>query len=91
MDDEDDDDDSGSDPEDSEPSIVLGILTQFEQGRWYLEDEDAQMPLELSRAQSNGGFLAENSVVILEGFYDDGVFAVDTILFPPAESRTQTQ
>lgn len=40
------------DPETAESAIIIGLLTQLEEGKYYLEDLDAQVPIDFSHAVS---------------------------------------
>ena len=52
-------------------------LTQVEEGKYYLEDHTAQVPLNFSQASLlTDGFVTENSIVLVEGEAVDGVLHV---------------
>ena len=59
-------------------SLVCFIsLSQVEEGKYYLEDHTAQVPLNFSQASLlTDGFVTENSVVLIEGEAVDGVLHV---------------
>ncbi|XP_054720371.1 DNA polymerase epsilon subunit 2-like [Uloborus diversus] len=66
--------------------IVLGMLTQLKEGQFYLEDPTGVVRLNLSKTTYKGGLFTENSIVMVEGNYEDRVFYVSALGFPPAES-----
>ncbi|XP_046401886.1 DNA polymerase epsilon subunit 2 isoform X1 [Ischnura elegans] len=66
--------------------IVLGLLTQMKEGRFYLEDPTGSVRLDLTGTKFHSGLHTENCFVLAEGVYDDKVFHAKAIGFPPAES-----
>lgn len=70
--------------------IVLGMLTQLKEGQFHLEDPTGCVPLNLSQASYKGGLFTENTVVLAEGWYEDGTFHVMAIGFPPPEPASIT-
>ena len=47
--------------------FLLGMVVQVEEGRYYLEDHTAQVPLDLTQASVlTDGFITENSIVLVE-------------------------
>ncbi|GIY98930.1 DNA polymerase epsilon subunit 2 [Caerostris extrusa] len=61
--------------------IVLGIITQLKEGQFFLED-----PTGLSiKFNASSGLFTENSIVLAEGFYEDKIFFITAIGFPPPE------
>lgn len=71
-----------------EPRIVMGCISQLEDGRHVLEDITASVPLDLSACQTTAGFFTENCIVIAEGeLAHDGVLHVRALGFPPTEPR----
>ncbi|XP_064467493.1 DNA polymerase epsilon subunit 2-like [Ornithodoros turicata] len=71
--------------------VVLGMITQLTEGKYHLEDTSGSVEIDLSKASFTGGLFTENCFVLAEGQYDDGVFHVQTIGLPPAESGMSTQ
>jgi DNA polymerase alpha/epsilon subunit B. len=68
--------------------ILLGMIVQVEEGRYYLEDPTAQIPIDLSRADIySGGFVTENSICLVEGEMQDGILVVERIGQPIYETR----
>lgn len=75
--------------------IVLGLLTQLEEGAWFLEDVHGAVRLDLSRASITAGLHTEGSFVIAQGALvnaetPDPVFCVSAMGTPPHEPRQST-
>jgi len=47
--------------------VVLGLLTEKEEGQYYLEDTHSSVPLDLSQAETQRGFFTRNACVLMEG------------------------
>ena len=68
--------------------ILLGIIVQVEEGRYYLEDPTAQIPIDLSSGEFlSDGFITEHSICLVEGEMVDGILVVNRIGHPIYESR----
>ena len=52
------------------------MLTQPEEGAWFLEDLGSMIKLDLSRAQTYNVFFTEGSQVVVQGELVDSVFRV---------------
>ena len=71
--------------------FVLGALNQLEDGRYFLEDTQTSVPVDLTGTQTATGMFTEGCVVVAEGaLRNDGVFEVLALGFPPAESKVQS-
>jgi len=59
--------------------VLFGMLTQPEEGSWFLEDLVSIIRLDLShsRAQTFSGFLTDGSQVIVQGELRTGTFSVE--------------
>ncbi|KAJ4713627.1 DNA polymerase epsilon subunit [Melia azedarach] len=69
---------------------VMGVISQLEDGHFYLEDLTASVEINLSKAKITTGFFTENTIVVAEGeMLIDGIFQVITCGFPPLEDRDQ--
>ena len=75
----------------SDKVIVLGMLVQIKEGKIHLEDLTGTVELDLSRCDFQTGFFVESSIVLAEGLYNDDVFQVEGIGFPPIESSSETR
>ena len=71
--------------------IVLGMLTQLKEGRFHLEDPTGAVELDLSESVFHTGLFVESSLVLAEGLYDDKIFHVSAIGFPPCEPSLTTR
>jgi len=70
--------------------ILLGIIVQVEEGRYYLEDPTAQIPIDLSMGEFlSDGFITEHSICLVEGEIVDGILVVKRIGHPIYESRKE--
>lgn len=60
----------------------------MEEGRYYLEDHTAQVPMDLSQASVlTDGFILENCIVLVEGELIDGILHVHRLGNPIVENR----
>ncbi|XP_046858107.1 DNA polymerase epsilon subunit 2-like [Xenia sp. Carnegie-2017] len=71
--------------------IVLGMVTQIKEGKYYLEDPTGVVPVDLSKAKYHTGLFTENSFVLAEGVYEDGEFHVEALGCPPSEPSQVTR
>lgn len=56
-----------------EEAVVLGLLTQLKEGKFYVEDPTGCVELDLSAARFHAGFFCEGCFVLAEGAYSGGV------------------
>lgn len=68
-----------------EEVVMLGLLSKFKEGKFYLEDPTGAIPLDLSETVFHSGLFTEGSFVIAEGRYNDGILKVSGIGCPPPE------
>lgn len=71
--------------------IVLGMLSILREGKLHLEDPTGTVELDVSQCEFQTGLFVESSIVLAEGIYDDEIFHVGAIGFPPLESSTETR
>ncbi|XP_061651406.1 DNA polymerase epsilon subunit 2 [Phyllopteryx taeniolatus] len=71
--------------------IVLGMITQLKEGKFYLEDPTGTVELNMSKAQFHNGLYTECSFVLAEGWYEDSVFHVNGFGTPPIEPSSATR
>ncbi|KAI9483679.1 MAG: DNA polymerase alpha/epsilon subunit B-domain-containing protein [Benjaminiella poitrasii] len=77
--------------QDGKNFVLLGMLTQLEEGKIHLEDEDAHIELVLDNSNYTYGLFTDGCFVIVEGKYgEDHKFHVTEINLPPAEPRDMT-
>uniref|UniRef100_A0A673FE52 DNA polymerase epsilon subunit 2 n=1 Tax=Sinocyclocheilus rhinocerous TaxID=307959 RepID=A0A673FE52_9TELE len=69
--------------------IVLGMITQLKEGKFYLEDPSGAVQLNMSKFHS--GLYTESCFVLAEGWYEDSVFHVNAFGFPPTEPSSFTR
>jgi DNA polymerase epsilon subunit 2 len=69
---------------------VFGMLTQIEDGVWYLEDADNHIQVDISKSISTSGLFTDHCFVLAEGELVDDVFVITTLAMPPPESRVET-
>ncbi|KAK4884432.1 hypothetical protein RN001_000703 [Aquatica leii] len=66
-------------------TVILGSILQVSEGKYYLEDPSGIVELDLSHAKYYGGFFVENSFILVDGYYEDKILQVATVLLPPGE------
>jgi len=67
--------------------VVLGLLTETEEGTFILEDAHASVPVDLSRAEVAPGLFTHGAVVLAEGAVcASGVFVASQLGLPPPEA-----
>ncbi|XP_053488734.1 DNA polymerase epsilon subunit 2 [Ictalurus furcatus] len=71
--------------------IVLGMITQLKEGKFFLEDLTGSVHLNISKAQFHSGLYTESGFVLAEGWYEDSVFHVSAFGFPPIEPSSTTR
>ncbi|KZV40305.1 DNA polymerase epsilon subunit 2 [Dorcoceras hygrometricum] len=79
---------------------VMGLISQLEDGHFYLEDLTAAVEVDLTDAISSAitdyhaseiWFFSENTIILAEGeMLLDGIFKVKTCGFPPLEDREKS-
>ncbi|CAO3594701.1 unnamed protein product [Absidia cylindrospora] len=70
---------------------IFGMMTQLDEGKIFLEDEDAHIELDLSTVVFETGLFTDGAFVVVTGVYgEDKVFHAEEIRFPPPEPRTMT-
>ncbi|XP_036110143.1 DNA polymerase epsilon subunit 2 isoform X3 [Molossus molossus] len=71
--------------------IVLGMITQLKEGKFFLEDPTGTVQLDLSKAQFHSGLYTESCFVLAEGWFEDQLFHVNAFGFPPTEPSSTTR
>ncbi|PIA36125.1 hypothetical protein AQUCO_03400201v1 [Aquilegia coerulea] len=70
---------------------IMGVISQLEDGHFYLEDLTAAVEVNLSNARIYSGFYVENTIIVAEGEYlPSGIFQVSSCGFPPLEDRDES-
>jgi DNA polymerase epsilon subunit 2 len=71
--------------------VVLGLLTESEEGVFSLEDGHSSIQLDLSDAALTNGLFTRHSIVLAEGeVMPNGTFAVRQLGMPPPELRARS-
>jgi len=75
---------------------VMGMISQMEEGKWYLEDAKTAIELDfsaLSPSEIHAGFYTEGSICVAEGevLRDRDAFRVTSLSFGAAESKEMTE
>lgn len=71
--------------------IILGMLIHLKEGVIHLEDPTGSVELDISKCVFHTGLFVENSLVLAEGVYEDKIFHVNAIGFPPPETSAVTR
>ncbi|XP_315206.4 DNA polymerase epsilon subunit 2 [Anopheles gambiae] len=71
--------------------VLLGLLTQLTEGRYYLEDPTGSIPIDISTATYSPGLFCEGCFLLAYGKYRDGVLKVEEIGFPMPELATNSR
>ena len=69
---------------------MIGFV-QFKSWSYYLEDPSGVVKLDLTETKFHTGLYTRKCFVLAEGWYDDEVFHVKALGFPPAESSLTTR
>lgn len=74
-----------------ERRFVTGFLSRQDEGRYFIEDLSARLPLDLAGAETADGMFPENCIVVAEGeLTPGGVFRAVALGLPPAEPRSES-
>lgn len=71
--------------------VVLGMLAQLRENKFFVEDPTGAVPIDLSDVQFHSGFFCEGCFVLIEGRYGDGVLKASGIGFPPIEEAASSR
>lgn len=71
--------------------VVLGLLAQLKENKYYIEDPTGAVPVDLSSVQFHSGFFCEGCYVLIEGSFIDGVLKASGMGFPPTESAASSR
>lgn len=74
-----------------EEVVMLGLLSKFKEGKFYLEDPTGAIPLDLNEAKFHSGMYTEGAFLLAEGTYNDGVLKVNGLGFPPLEPASSSR
>uniref|UniRef100_A0A336M4A5 DNA polymerase epsilon subunit n=1 Tax=Culicoides sonorensis TaxID=179676 RepID=A0A336M4A5_CULSO len=71
--------------------VVLGLLTQLSEGKYYIEDPTGAVQIDISSATMHSGLFCEGCFVLAEGTYSDEVLKVTGLGFPPPEMANSSR
>ncbi|CAH0394578.1 unnamed protein product [Bemisia tabaci] len=71
--------------------VILGLLTQLKERRFYLEDPTGHLEVDLSQVTYHRGFITEGSYVLVEGCYEDLKFHATGVALPPPEPSFESR
>lgn len=71
--------------------IILGMLTQIKEGKYFLEDLTGAVEIDLNNAKFHAGLFTESCFVLAEGYYADSIFHVLAVGLPPHETAITTR
>ncbi|RNA33724.1 DNA polymerase epsilon subunit 2 isoform X1, partial [Brachionus plicatilis] len=74
-----------------EDIIVLGMISQLKENKFFIEDPTGHLPLNLTDAKYHSGIYTEGCFVLAEGNLVDGIFEVKALGFPPAEFESTSR
>ncbi|XP_044739127.1 DNA polymerase epsilon subunit 2 [Chrysoperla carnea] len=66
-------------------AIVLGLLTQVNEGKWFIEDPTGILQLDLTNARYHVGLFTENCIVLCDGTFEEKTLIVQGMAHPPVE------
>lgn len=73
------------------PVLVLGILVQIEEGKYYLEDPSGRVMVSFSNAIAVDSFyVTENSILLVEARFQDEILYIDRVGPPFLEHRKKS-
>lgn len=70
---------------------MLGLLSKFKEGKYYLEDPTGAIQIDLSESNFHSGLYTEGAFMLAEGTYNDGVLKVNGLGFPPLEPASSSR
>ncbi|XP_035726103.1 DNA polymerase epsilon subunit 2-like isoform X1 [Vespa mandarinia] len=70
---------------------LLGLIAEFSENHYYLEDPGGALKIDLRHAIFQDGLIMEGSMVLVSGTYTNGVLYVKEIGFPPPESSDNSR
>jgi hypothetical protein len=69
--------------------MVLGLISQKEDGLYYLEDSTFSVQINFSELTyvEQDAFFTEYCVIMAEGRYEAGIFFVSSVMHPPMHAN----
>uniref|UniRef100_A0A8D8AUI9 DNA polymerase epsilon subunit n=2 Tax=Culex pipiens TaxID=7175 RepID=A0A8D8AUI9_CULPI len=71
--------------------VILGLLTQLTEGKFYLEDPTGVVPIDLSETVFSSGLFCEGCFVLACGKFRDGTLKVEEMGFPVSELASSSR
>ncbi|XP_055613280.1 DNA polymerase epsilon subunit 2 [Uranotaenia lowii] len=71
--------------------VILGLLTQLTEGKFYLEDPTGVVPIDLSQTVFSSGLFCEGCFVLACGKYRDGTLKIEEMGFPVTELASSSR
>jgi len=71
--------------------IILGMIARIKANKLHLEDPTGIVEINLTDAVFQAGLFTENSFVLAEGWFEDEVFHITALGFPPLEPSKTTK
>ncbi|KAL1487999.1 hypothetical protein ABEB36_015378 [Hypothenemus hampei] len=72
-------------------TLILGALLQVSDGKFALEDLTGTIQLDLSHTKYHPGFYTEGSIVLVNGYYEDKMLHVSTMIMPTGEDYSTSR
>lgn len=69
---------------------ILGLLTQPQEGQFFLEDLSGRVEVDITAAEASVGLYTENCIIIVEGVMKGEVLVANCLAMPPSEDREKT-
>ncbi|CAG9764814.1 unnamed protein product [Ceutorhynchus assimilis] len=74
-----------------ERTVILGALLQVGDGKYVLEDPTGIVELDLTHAKYHPGFYVECCLVLVNGYYEDKILHVSTMIMPTGEDYANSR
>ncbi|XP_065073271.1 DNA polymerase epsilon subunit 2 [Ochlerotatus camptorhynchus] len=71
--------------------VILGLLTQLTEGKFYLEDPTGVVPIDLSETVYSSGLFCEGCFVLACGKFRDGTLKIEEMGFPVTELASSSR
>ncbi|XP_050293972.1 DNA polymerase epsilon subunit 2 isoform X2 [Anthonomus grandis grandis] len=72
-------------------TLILGALLQGPDGGLVLEDPTGFVKLDLTHAKYHPGFYVETCIILVNGFYEDKILHVSTMIMPTGEDYVNSR
>lgn len=72
-------------------AVIMGQLNEIVEGKMFIEDPTGFVEIDLTETRYHSGFFCEGMFVLAEGSYENKIFKVDGLGFPPAEPASSSR